>query len=43
VPNKNANTMSMFIINLILFRILVSYEYTHNPDLFNHTRVGRIE
>ena len=22
---------------------IVNYEYAHNPDLFNHTRVGRFE
>ena len=22
---------------------IVHYEYGHNPDLFNHTRVGKIE
>lgn len=22
---------------------IVNYEYSHNPDLFNHTRVGKIE
>jgi hypothetical protein len=24
-------------------KYIVSYEYAHNPNLFNHTRVGRIE
>ena len=23
--------------------IIVNYEYTHNPDLHKHTRLGRIE
>jgi hypothetical protein len=22
---------------------IVSYEFAHNPDLFNHTRVGKFE
>ena len=38
VPSKNQNTMS----NHSLLS-LVNYEYTHNPDLHNHTRLGRIE
>ena len=41
VPQKNANTMS--IILSLKFSPLVNYEYAHNPDLFNHTKRGKIE
>ncbi len=31
------------IIRIAFIHFLVNYEYAHNPDLFNHTRLGKLE
>lgn len=43
IPAKSMNTMrkQIFIFPFIYFSIIVGYEFTHKPDLFNTTTLGR--
>jgi len=42
VPLKNNNTMCKSMPHFIIIQFIVPYEYAHNPELFNHTKTGKI-